>query len=98
MKIAWLAGAGAGTGQMTSRLAALSVLLNLVGTLSAADPGDDNKATLDGDHITTAGGDLVIHPINHATFAMSWKGKVIYVDPVGGAQRFTGLPRPDLIL
>jgi L-ascorbate metabolism protein UlaG (beta-lactamase superfamily) len=51
-----------------------------------------------GDVITTDNGDLVVQPINHATFAMSWDGQTIYVDPVGGAERFEGLPSPDLIL
>jgi L-ascorbate metabolism protein UlaG (beta-lactamase superfamily) len=50
------------------------------------------------DEVPTAGGDLRIHPINHATLALQWKGKTIYVDPVGGAGAFRGLPAPDLIL
>jgi L-ascorbate metabolism protein UlaG (beta-lactamase superfamily) len=53
---------------------------------------------LTGDVVPATGGDVIIHPINHATFAMSWSNKVIYADPVGGANRFDGLPRPDLIL
>ncbi len=53
---------------------------------------------LTGDHLATADGDVVIHPINHATFVMGWKDKVIYCDPVGGASRFTGLPKPTLVL
>jgi L-ascorbate metabolism protein UlaG (beta-lactamase superfamily) len=58
----------------------------------AAEPG------LTGDRVPTQNGDLVIHPINHATFAMGWNQEIIYVDPVGGAKRFQGLPRPTLIL
>ncbi len=53
---------------------------------------------LTGDHFTTQEGDLIIHPVNHASLIMSWQGQTIYVDPVGGAQRYDGLPRPDLIL
>src|ERR1041385_1451021 len=53
---------------------------------------------LDGDTIATSEGDLIIHPINHATFVLGGKGGTLYVDPVGGAKRFEGLPRPDLIL
>jgi len=53
---------------------------------------------LTGDHFSTTSGELVIHPINHATFVISWNGKMIYADPVGGSTRFTGLPRADLIL
>jgi L-ascorbate metabolism protein UlaG (beta-lactamase superfamily) len=53
---------------------------------------------LTGDHIPTDDGALVIHPIGHATFVMGWKDTVIYVDPVGGAAAFEGLPKPNLIL
>ncbi|MBN1240368.1 MAG: MBL fold metallo-hydrolase [Gammaproteobacteria bacterium] len=51
-----------------------------------------------GDRIETGNGDLIVQPLSHATFAMSWNGEVVYVDPVGGAATFEGLPRPDLIL
>ena len=64
----------------------------MVATAGAAD------ATLSGDRVPTSQGDLVIHPINHATLAMSWNHMVIYADPVGGAKRFEGLPRPNLIV
>lgn len=50
------------------------------------------------DRIPTAEGDVTIHPIEHATFVMTWNTTSIYVDPVGGAQRFQSLPRPNLIL
>ncbi len=51
-----------------------------------------------GDHIQTSDGDLVIQPIEHATFVMSWNGKTIYVDPVGGTKPFAQFPRADLVL
>jgi L-ascorbate metabolism protein UlaG (beta-lactamase superfamily) len=51
-----------------------------------------------GDEIATDKGPLIIHPINHATFAMAWNGTTIYNDPVGGAEAYAGLPAPDLIL
>src|ERR1051325_8318604 len=53
---------------------------------------------IEGDHVATSDGDLIIHPINHATFVLGWKDKTIYVDPVGARTRFDGLPKPDLIL
>jgi L-ascorbate metabolism protein UlaG (beta-lactamase superfamily) len=53
---------------------------------------------MEGDHVPTDRGDLIIHPIAHATFAMAWNGNTIYVDPTGGAAAFEGLPRPDAIL
>ena len=57
-----------------------------------------NTNALTGDHLPTAEGDIVIHPINHATFVLSWNGKTLYNDPVSGSGRFTGLPPADLIL
>jgi L-ascorbate metabolism protein UlaG (beta-lactamase superfamily) len=51
-----------------------------------------------GDHITTTNGDLVIQPINHASFVMSWNGKMIYNDPVCAATLYSAFPKADLIL
>lgn len=48
--------------------------------------------------ITTSEGDLVIHPVEHASLVLEWGGKVIYVDPVGGAALYEGLPSPSAIL
>jgi L-ascorbate metabolism protein UlaG (beta-lactamase superfamily) len=72
---------------------ALGLGLGLVAERSAtaAEP-------LSGDHLATADGDLIIHPVNHASLVLQWKGQTIYVDPVGGAKVFRGLPAPDLIL
>lgn len=50
------------------------------------------------DRIPTTKGDLWIHPISHATLVLRWNGKAIYVDPVGGAELFAGLPQPKLVL
>jgi L-ascorbate metabolism protein UlaG (beta-lactamase superfamily) len=57
-----------------------------------------DEPAMAGDPIPTERGDLIVHPIAHATFAMAWDGKTIYVDPVGGAESFADLPSPDLIL
>jgi len=54
--------------------------------------------SLSGDAIPTDNGNLIIHPIDHATFAMGWDGKTIYIDPVGGAEAFSSLPAPDMII
>lgn len=48
--------------------------------------------------ISTSEGDLVIHPIEHASLVLEWGDKVIYVDPVGGAALYEGLPAPTAIL
>ncbi len=76
---------------MKSSPLCFAALFVMAHSLSAAEP-------LTGDRVTTKDGDLIIHPINHATLALGWKNLTIYVDPVGGAARFAGLPRPDLIL
>lgn len=57
-----------------------------------------DSAALTGDHLPTASGDAVLHPVNHASVVVGWASHTIYVDPVGGAAAFNGLPRPDLIL
>jgi len=51
-----------------------------------------------GDHLETTAGDIVFHPINHASLVFTWNGKTIYNDPVGGAAPYAGLPKADLIL
>jgi len=50
------------------------------------------------DTVASQSGDIKICPINHATLALLWQGKTVYIDPVGGAPAFKGLPAPDLIL
>jgi len=81
----------------SNRVAPVSLTLGLLAmVLVPVAQTAENK--LGGDHIPASDGDLVVHPINHATFAMAWKDKTIYVDPVGGGKRFDGLPKPDLIL
>jgi len=51
-----------------------------------------------GDHLATDDGEVIFHPINHATLVMGWNGKMIYNEPVGAATIFQGLPRAGLIL
>lgn len=82
----------ANTAERRSALALLGALMLLAVSLPAAE------VKLSGDVIPTANGDLVIHPLTHASLIMGWQGKTIYVDPVGGESQFAGLPRPNLIL
>ena len=62
----------------------------------AVAESDPNALT--GDHFRTSDGDLVIHPVNHASIVLRWREMMIYNDPVGAASRYSGLPRADLIL
>lgn len=60
-----------------------------------------NANVLTGDNLTTTNGDVVIHPLYHASFVMSWNGKIIYSDPDDDSvyeSRYAGLPQGDLIL
>lgn len=68
-----------------------SLGLVLVGLLAACQSGGPLAATGDD-------GGLRIHAIDHATMALTAGGTTVYVDPVGGAERFADLPRPDLVL
>jgi len=56
---------------------------------------------LTGDPLFTTNGEVVIHPLYHASLVMSWNGKIIYSDPDDDAtyeSRYSGLPQGDLIL
>lgn len=51
-----------------------------------------------GDTYPTDSGEITVHPVSHASLVMTTPGMVIYVDPVGGAEAYAGLPAPELIL
>jgi L-ascorbate metabolism protein UlaG (beta-lactamase superfamily) len=74
------------------------VMLGCLGVALTSTLSEAAVRELEGDHIPTDHGDLIIHPINHATLVLEWNGKVLDIDPVGPAKRFEGLPGPDLIL
>ena len=46
----------------------------------------------------TEGGEIVIHPVEHASLVLEVPGMVIHVDPVGDPAAYARLPRPGLIL
>jgi len=50
------------------------------------------------DTLATSAGDVGIHPVNHASLVLTHGDHVIYVDPVGGAALYEGLPAPTAIL
>lgn len=51
-----------------------------------------------GDHFATAEGEVVVRPVNHASFVMQWGDRMIYNDPVGANSLYSGFPKGDLIL
>ena len=88
----------------------ISLEMPAAGTVELLDPGASDKprrfyrstplldGSLTGDHLGTTAGDVLIHPVEHASFVMQWDGKTIYNDPVGGGSAFDGIPMADLIL
>ncbi|MDO1446266.1 MBL fold metallo-hydrolase [Rhodocytophaga aerolata] len=50
------------------------------------------------DQISTNKGTLTIQPILHGSAVLTWDNKTIYIDPYGGAEAYTGIAAPDLIL
>jgi L-ascorbate metabolism protein UlaG (beta-lactamase superfamily) len=81
------------------RTFALAAAFALVSTSAFA------AAALTGDRIpATTGGDIVVHPLKHATLAMAWNNQTIYVDPApppGGGDAvaaFAGMPPANIIL
>jgi len=76
----------------------MTLLLAVTMQLALSEPAQGGRAEGDSTKIATAKGDLEIHPINHATFVMKWDGKTVFVDPVGGGDKFKACGKPDLIL
>jgi L-ascorbate metabolism protein UlaG (beta-lactamase superfamily) len=50
------------------------------------------------DEIETDTGELIVHPLLHATMILEWNGLSIYVDPYGGAAVFENQKSADIIL
>jgi L-ascorbate metabolism protein UlaG (beta-lactamase superfamily) len=58
-----------------------------------------NNAT--GDHLATTNGDVIIHPMFHATLMMVWNDVVIYNDPDDSTSfptAYNGLPKANIVL
>ncbi|EKE45423.1 putative metal-dependent hydrolase [Oceaniovalibus guishaninsula JLT2003] len=51
-----------------------------------------------GDTYETDSGEIVVHPVEHASFVMETPAGTIFVDPVGDAARYDRFGTPDLIL
>ncbi len=46
----------------------------------------------------TSAGPLSVHPVSHASLVLNTPDSVIYIDPVGGAEKYANLPQADLIM
>ena len=57
------------------------------------------NTALTGDYLPTDDGDVIFHPVTHATFVIQWKNLIIYNDPSNYApSAYPGIPKADLIL
>lgn len=77
-------------------MATLPFITSTTGLIGAARAQEN--AALDGDSLATNAGEVIIHPVDHATLLLGFGDQVIYVDPVGGAERYANLPAPTAIL
>jgi L-ascorbate metabolism protein UlaG (beta-lactamase superfamily) len=84
-----------------------SLLAATLLTFSLQFPAEAQDMAKTEDTITTSKGDLVVHPIHHASMTLNWDGKTILVDPapaMGAADgsdvtaEYKALPAPDLVL
>ncbi|PRX49624.1 MBL fold metallo-hydrolase [Salegentibacter salegens] len=57
------------------------------------NPYGEEKNVLEADSAS-----IDIQPISHATAAVNWSDVTFYIDPVGGAEAFKGIEKPDFIL
>lgn len=72
------------------KLLLISLLLFTTLTSSCAQAQND-------DIYSTEQGDLIVHPINHGSLALTFDEKTIFVDPFGGAELFSEYGAPDII-
>lgn len=93
------------TSRGATRAALLILGLAAAPTIASAQPAppvvtlpEEQELRAPPDAIATAGGELLIQPIYHASLMLSWNGVNILFDPAQGPRRLAGLPVPDLIL
>lgn len=85
----------------------LTILICSCSFMACKDPRENNNAT----EQIAANTEMVLNkealaqddpikitPIEHATAVLEWRNITIYIDPVGGAEKFKGQKNPDLIL
>ncbi|TDL81320.1 MBL fold metallo-hydrolase [Palleronia sediminis] len=56
------------------------------------------RAAGEADRYPVDGGEIVVHPVSHASLVLETPAGTIYVDPVGEPSAYDDFPAPDLIL
>ncbi len=77
-----------------TRIILIMMFIGLLGMLKAFAEGNLEKDIIK----TSAGGDLEIVFLGHASLMMKFGGKIIHIDPVAEEADYTKLPKADLIL
>lgn len=72
----------------------ISLLISLV--LLGIFPAVAQKSPTD--EIKTSRGNLLVSPVTHASFVLTWDNKTIYVDPTGSPELYKSFAAPDIIL
>ena len=60
--------------------------------------GDDDQTVETETHDGMSEEEVMVHPVYHGSLVLMGAGKTIYVDPHGGAQRYTAYGAPELVL
>ena len=83
-------------------LATISALMACKNNKSEAEPGEmippEESTAINDDVNDQEEMTINIEPISHATAVINWGDAVFYTDPVGGADLFTEMDKPDFIL
>ena len=61
-------------------------------------PFDARANTAGGNTFPTDGGEVVVHPVEHASLILETPAGVIYVDTVGDPAMYADMPAPDMVL
>lgn len=81
-----------------TRRTVLKAGLSTLGGLYAASAFNSNVfAQTMADTYKTANGTFSVHPVSHASMVLDTDNGVVYVDPVGGAEKYNALPKADMI-
>ena len=72
---------------------------NLINTDTTGPADTENTQTQAGaDEQSTIEDPVSVLPVSHATMILTWGGSVLYTDPVGGAEVFSGQQSPDVVV